>query len=231
CSEGLMRAAAAEAARRGAFVQTHLSESRAEVAAVKKAFPAARSYADVYGRAGLLGPRTLLAHGIWLSGAERRAVAKSGSVLVHCPTSNAFLASGIMDLPAARQAGCRTALGSDVAAGPSLDLFEVMRQAVFAQRFAAAHRLFKAPSPAAPLEAFRMATVGGARALELPEGAGTLTEGAPADLVLLDPASYDLFGPCADAHAALGRLVYRGSRAAVLRGTQAPGRGPQAVGF
>lgn len=215
CSEGLMRAAAAEAARRGAFVQTHLSESRAEVAAVKKAFPGARSYADVYDRAGLLGPRTLLAHGIWLSDAERRAVAGSGSVLVHCPTSNAFLASGIMDLPAARLAGCRTALGSDVAAGPSLDLFEVMRQAVFAQRFAAAHGLFKVPPRATPLKAFRMATVGGARALELPDGAGTLTKGAPADLVLLAPDAYDLFGPAADAEAALARLVYRGSRAAV----------------
>ena len=215
CTEALMRAAAAEAARRGAFVQTHLSESRAEVAAVRKAFPGARSYADVYERAGLLGPRTLLAHGIWLSDAERRTIEKSRSVLVHCPTSNAFLASGIMDLAAARLAGCRTALGSDVAAGPSLDLFEVMRQAVFAQRFAAAHRLFRIPSRATPLKAFRMATVGGAGALDLPDGAGTLSKGAPADLVLLDPAAYDLFGPAPDAETALARLVYRGSRAAV----------------
>ncbi|TBR22405.1 guanine deaminase [bacterium] len=223
CTEGLMRAAGAEAARRGAFVQTHLSENGAEVAAVRRAFPRAKSYADVYARAGLLGPRTLLAHGIWLSDAERRAVSGSGSTLVHCPTSNAFLESGVMDLPAARLAGCRLALGSDVAAGPSLDLFEAMRQSVFAQRLAKAHGLFKTPPQATPLKAFALATSGGARALDLPAGAGTLTAGAPADFVLLDPAAYDRFGPAADAETALARLVYRGSAAAV-RATFVAGR-------
>ncbi|MDE2292279.1 MAG: amidohydrolase family protein, partial [Elusimicrobia bacterium] len=188
-----------------------------------RAFPGARSYADVYERAGLLGPKTLLAHGVWLSDAERRAVERTGSVLVHCPTSNAFLASGIMDLPAARLAGCRLALGSDVAAGPSLDLFEVMRQAVFAQRFAQAHGLFRTPPRATPLKAFAMATLGGARALGLPEGAGTLTAGAPADLVILDPAAYDPFAPARGAEEALARLVYRASRAAV-RATFVAGR-------
>lgn len=223
CSEGLMRAAGAEAARRGAFVQTHLSENRAEVAAVRAAFPGAKSYADVYARAGLLGPRTLLAHGIWLSEAERRAVAGSGAALVHCPTSNAFLESGVMDLPAARLSGCRLALGSDVAGGPSLDLFEVMRQSVFAQRLAKAHGLFKTPPRATPLKAFELATTGGAKALGLPEGAGTLTAGAPADFVLLDPGAYDPFAPAPDAETALARLVYRASRAAV-RATFVAGR-------
>ncbi len=223
CSEGLMGAAAAEAARRGAFVQTHLSESGAEVAAVKAAFPGSRSYAEVYDRAGLLGERTLLAHGVWLSDSERRLIVKRGAALVHCPTSNAFLASGIMDLPAAHAAGARLALGSDVAAGPSLDLFEVMRQAVFAQRLAGAHGLFKRPSTAGPRTVFGLATLEGARALGLPAGAGTLTVGAPADLVLLDPAAYDPFRPAPDAEAALARLVYRGSRAAV-RATFVAGR-------
>lgn len=223
CTQGLMRAAGAEAARRGAFVQTHLSESRAEVAAVRAAFPGAKSYTDVYDRAGLLGPRTLLAHGIWLSDAERRAVKASGSALVHCPTSNAFLESGIMDVPAARLAGCRTALGSDVAGGPSLDLFEVMRQSVFAQRLAKAHALFKTPPKATPLKAFELATIGGAGALGLPAGAGTLSVGAPADFVLLDSSVYDPFGPAPDAETALARLVYRGSKAAV-RATFVAGR-------
>ncbi|MBI3300163.1 MAG: amidohydrolase family protein [Elusimicrobia bacterium] len=227
CSRELMRAAGAEAARRGAFVQTHLSESRAEIAAVRRDFPEARNYADVYGEAGLLGPRTLLAHGIWLSDAERRTVKASGSVLVHCPTSNAFLSSGVMDLPAARGADCRLALGSDVAAGPSLDLLEVMRQAVFAQRLAGAHKLFSGAADRAlsrgsaasevlgAAKAFALATVHGARALDLPVGAGTLTPGAPADLVLVDPAEYDPFAPAPDGTAALARLVFRGSRHAV----------------
>jgi cytosine/adenosine deaminase-related metal-dependent hydrolase len=65
--------------------------------------------------------------------------------------------------------------------------------------------------------------VGGAKALGLAEGAGTLTAGAPADFVLLDPAAYDPFAPAPDAETALARLVYRGSRAAV-RATFVAGR-------
>lgn len=223
CTMGLMRAAAAEAARRGAFIQTHLSESRDEVSAVRRTFPGTKSYADVYQLAGLLGPRTLLAHGIWLSDAERRLIERSDSVLVHCPTSNAFLASGVMDLASARSAGCRLALGSDVAAGPSLDLFEVMRQAVFAQRLAKAHRLFRSAPDTTPAQVFALATLGGARALGLPLGGGTLSPGAPADLVLVDPSQYDPFRPAPDGKTALARLVYRGSRQAV-RATIVAGR-------
>ena len=95
--------------------------------------------------------------------------------------------------------------------------------AVFAQRSAKAHGLFKAAPRATPLKAFELATLGGARARDLPAGAGTLSVGAPADFVLLDTAAYDPFAPAPDAETALARLVFRGSRAAV-RATFVAGR-------
>ncbi|MFA6030497.1 MAG: guanine deaminase [Elusimicrobiota bacterium] len=224
CSMELMREAGRLARRYGAWVQTHLSENRDEVAAVRRAFPSCRSYADVYARAGLLGPRTLLAHCVWLSDAELRKVASSGSTIVHCPTSNAFLGSGILDLARARRAGAGLALGSDVGAGPSLDLFEVMRQTVFGQRWAFAHRLFKGGGTVHAADAFRLATLDAAKALGLADSLGTLETGKAADFVVLDPAAWDP-GFCADesAGAVVSRLVYRASRSAV-RETWVAGR-------
>lgn len=216
CSEELMRRAGELARRYGAYVQTHLSENREETAEARRLFPEARDYTDVYARAGLLGRRSVLAHCVWLSGREVRALASSGSAVAHCPTSNAFLASGIMDLGALRRAGVPAALGSDVGAGPSLCLFEVMRQAVGAQRCAAAHRLFRRPSGLDPAGAFHMATLGGARALGLGGRIGSLERGKEADFVLVEPAAYDPgFAPARDPGTAASRLVHRGSRAAV----------------
>ena len=212
----LMRDAARLAREHGAFVQTHLAENRREVAEVRRAFPKAPSYTGVYHAAGLLGPRTVLAHSIWLSKAEVGLLKKTGSSVAHCPTSNAFLSSGIMDAGRLRRAGVPVGLGSDVAAGPTLDLFEVMRQAVYGQRLAAAHGLFDAPPAPTPAKAFRMATLGGAEALGWSGRIGTLERGKDADLVLVDPSSYDAgAGPARDAEAAVSRLVYRAGRAAV----------------
>lgn len=224
CSMALMRGAAELAARYGAYLQTHLSESPGEVAAVRAAFRGARSYAEVYDKAGLLGPRTVLAHSIWLAPAERALIAKRGAVVAHCPTSNAFLASGVMDAGALARAGVPLALGSDVAAGPSLCLFGVMRQALYGQRLAAAHRLFTGADRFRPEDAFGMATLGGARALGLGDRIGSLEAGKDADLAVLDPAAYDVgFPPARSAAEALSRLVYRAERAAV-REVYAAGR-------
>ncbi|MFA6091848.1 MAG: guanine deaminase [Elusimicrobiota bacterium] len=223
CSPELLREAGRLARRYGAFVQTHLSENRDEVAAVRREFPSARSYAEVYERAGLLGPRTILAHCIWLSQAERRLIARSGAAVAHCPTSNAFLGSGIMDLRRLREGGIGLSLGSDVGAGPSLDMFEVMRQAVFGQRLARAHGLMDGPAPDAR-EAFRLATLDGARSLGFADALGSLETGKQADMVLLDRRAFEpRFCEDDSAQALVSRLVYRAGRSAV-RETWVAGR-------
>ncbi|PCI36865.1 MAG: guanine deaminase [Elusimicrobia bacterium] len=216
CSEKLLRECATLAEKHGTYVQTHLSENRSEVREIKRLFPKAKNYTDVYRRAGMLGPKTILAHSIWLNENEHRLIASSGSVVAHCPTSNAFLGSGIMDLAHMRQAGIPVTLGSDVAAGPSLCLFEVMRQSIYLQRSAAAHNLFKTNPQPTPAKAFEMATLGGAKALGLGDKIGSLENGKDADFVVMDPSVYDTGGqPPVDAETAVSRLVYRASRHAV----------------
>jgi guanine deaminase len=79
------------------YLQTHWAENREEVRWVGELFPAARSYLDVYAQAGLLHRRSLLAHGIWFDAVDRRALQASGATVVHCPSSNLFLGSGLFD--------------------------------------------------------------------------------------------------------------------------------------
>lgn len=131
--EGDLAALAAFAAERRLFVTTHLSENEEEVEEVRRRFPGARDYVDVYARNGLLGPDTLLAHGIHVSDDELSRIAKAGAVLVHCPSSNRALRSGRMPLERLRKAGVRWVLGSDVGAGPSLCMLDVAAEAVDAQ--------------------------------------------------------------------------------------------------
>lgn len=219
CSPELLRGAALLAQRYGAYVQTHLAENRGEVLEARRMFPQIADYASVYARAGLLGPRTILAHSIWLSEREYRLLERHKPAVAYCPTSNAFLSSGIMNAARMRQGDVPVALGSDVAGGPTLDLFEVMRQAVYHQRLAQAHGLF-AETPALSCEnAFYMATLGGARALKLSEKIGSLEAGKEADFVLLDPAAYQPWprgrAPVLNAAEALALLVYRASQKAI----------------
>lgn len=217
CSPALMKAAAELSRRYGAYLQTHLSENRAEVEQVRHVFPTAAHYTGVYDRAGMLGPRTILAHCIWLKESEYKLLERSGSAVAHCPTSNAFLRSGVMDLGRMEKGNIPVALGSDVAAGPSLCLFSVMRQAIFSQRSALAHGVFTADRPLTAAGAFYLATLGGAKALGLEDEIGSLEPGKKADFVVLDPALYAAVPEARipSAQSAVSQMVYRAERRAV----------------
>jgi guanine deaminase len=224
CSWDLMRKTAQLADRYGAYLQTHLAENRKEIQAVRRAFPGFSSYTEVYAKAGILGPRTVLAHAIWLSEREYKILERFRPAIAHCPTSNAFLASGIMDIGRLRRAQVPMALGSDVAAGPSLCLFSAMRQAVFGQRLAQAHRIFKQVANFGPEQAFYLATLGGAKALGLGDEIGSLEKGKQADFAVLDSSLYDPGFTALDTPSSvLSRMVYRADRCAV-RATFVAGR-------
>ncbi|TBW37194.1 guanine deaminase [Siculibacillus lacustris] len=169
------------AAHPGCLMQTHLSESRREIETVRALFPWAKSYTDVYDRFGLLGPRSLFGHAIHLDLAERRRLAESGSVAVHCPTSNTFLGSGLFDL--ARFAGgehpIRVALATDVGGGTSWSMLATMGRAIEVARLAG--------GGLTATRAFYLATLAGARALARDGEIGALEPGRVADLVLVDP--------------------------------------------
>lgn len=218
CSEPLMHGAADLARRYNAFVQTHLSESRDELRRVRLRFPSASDYTDVYDRAGLLGPRTIVGHAIWLDDRERARLASTGTSVAHCPTSNLYLASGLMDLGAHREAGVNVGLGSDVAGGPEVSMWRVMRAAIEVRNTREAVYGY-APAFGA-VEAFYLATMGGAVALGLDRDTGTIEAGKEADLLVLDAATAAPPGALPDAMEArelLSLMVWRGDARATVR--------------
>jgi guanine deaminase len=184
CSEKLMRSAAELAAQYGAYIQTHLAENREEIEKVRNQFTWAQDYTEVYEKCGLLGPRTVLGHCIHLSDRERGALAAAGASVAHCPSANLFLRSGILPLEKMRAAGLRVGLGSDVAAGPELNLWQVMRAAVESQK---ARSFYEPDTPVpSPGAALHLATQGAAEALGKGGVIGSFEIGKEADLTVMD---------------------------------------------
>jgi guanine deaminase len=179
-----MRSAGELAQRFGDYIQTHLAETREEIEKVHNLHMAARDYTDVYERCGLLTPKTMLGHCIHLNTREIDAIAAAQSNVAHCPTSNLFLGSGLLKLDQLMNAGIAIGLGSDVAAGPELNMWQVMRSALAVQKMR--HMAEPNLSPIRPSEAFHLATSGGARALGKSATIGTLDIGKEADLLIVD---------------------------------------------
>jgi guanine deaminase len=226
CSAEMLRESAALAVRHGAYWQTHLSEDTGEIDEVRRLFPDATDYLDVYDRAGALGPRTILAHAIHLSEREVERLVASDARVAHCPASNLFLSSGLMPLGAYRAAGMTVGLGSDVAAGPEISLFTVMRAGAVTQRVLELAGRADRSAAIQGVEWLRLATLDGALALGLETEIGSLEVGKEADLVAIDPRlTTPLPGdepPLESADDVMSRLVFRPHpnmvRAAWVRG-------------
>jgi guanine deaminase len=220
CSERLMRGAAELAARFDAYLQTHLAENREEIEKVHHHFMGARDYTHVYEKCGLLTPKTVLGHCLHLNPREIAAIAAAQSSVAHCPTSNLFLGSGLIKLDQLMKAEIAIGLGSDVAAGPELNMWQVMRAAIDVQKARVAYE--PTLRPLRPSEAFYLATQGGAHALGKSEQIGTLEADKEADFIVVDlaallpyqkniAAARDL-----SAEDALGLCIYRGGPHAIL---------------
>ncbi|MDO1582237.1 guanine deaminase [Rhizobium oryzicola] len=164
-------------------IQTHLSENHEEIRFTCELYPEATDYTDIYARYGLLGKRTLLGHAIHLSDREADVLSETGSVAVHCPTSNLFLGSGLFPLKAItrRDKPVRVGVATDIGGGSSYSMFKTMDEAYKIQQLLG-ERLN-------PLDSFYLMTRGNAEALSLVDRIGTLEEGTDADLVVLDAAA------------------------------------------
>ena len=188
------------AAELGARVHVHACETAAELAAVRQRH--GRSPIEVLQDAGLLGPATVLAHGVHLDDDDLAMVAASGAAVAHCPASNQKLGSGFARIPELLAAGVPVALGTDGAASANdLDPWLAMRLAAYPL----AARCGPGTIDAATVLA--MATTGGAHALGDP-AIGTIEVGTRADLVVLDAASPSLapvYDPVSAAVYAAGR--------------------------
>jgi guanine deaminase len=170
----------------GTFVQTHIAESRDEVAWVKRLFPDRRDYLDVYAHHGLVGRRAVLAHGVHLAESELERCHATGTAIAHCPTSNLFLGSGLFPLRAARDPHRPVAVGlaTDIGAGTSFSLLATMGEAYKVARLQG--------QAIDAVESFFLANLGGARALALDDRIGTLAPGREADIVVIDPSATPL---------------------------------------
>ena len=184
CSEKMMRSAAELATRFDAYIQTHLAENREEIEKVHHLYMSARDYTHVYEKCGLLTAKTVLGHCIHLNAREIDAIAAAQSSVAHCPTSNLFLGSGLIKLDQLLKAGLAVGLGSDVAAGPELNMWQVIRAAIEVQKV----RAMSEPNlqRLRPSEAFYLATTGGARALGKAAIIGSFDIGKEADLLVVD---------------------------------------------
>lgn len=228
CTAELLRESAALAAATGAYWQTHVSEDRGEIAEVARLFPEAIDYVDVYDRAGGLGGRTVLAHAVHLSERELGRLIETGTRVAHCPVSNLFLASGMMPLGRYLDAGLSLGLGSDVAGGPDLSIFTVMRTGFYVQN---ARRVAGVEEGRilSPLDWLRLGSLGGAQALGLGDVVGSLEAGKEADVIAVDPAFTAPVPGIEDDEAAdiASRLIFRSHpdmvRAAWVRGRRLEG--------
>ena len=219
CSSELMRATGELARGTGAFIQTHLAENPAELVAVRESFPNSIDYTHVYEQHGLLGPRTIVGHAIYLSDREYGALKETGTKVAHCPTANLFLGSGVMDWSRMRSEGVPIGLGSDVGAGPELNPWQVMKGASYSHKLRVV--LTGTGSEPSLADLFRVATVGGAEILWPERKLGQIAPGFEADVVVWDVDRVDAFGaPLTerpDAEFVLSKLIYRGALARVIR--------------
>ncbi|MDB5569363.1 MAG: guanine deaminase [Hyphomicrobiales bacterium] len=182
----LEAAGALWAERPDCYMQTHISESPAEIAWVKELFPHSADYLDVYDRHGLCGPRAIYGHGVHLSEGELARMHAAGAAIAHCPTSNFFLGSGAFNIARALRADrpVRVGLGTDLGAGTSFSILATLNEAYKAAQLnqyalSAGH-------------AFYLATRGTARAMRIEDKVGSLAPGMEADIAVLDLKSTPL---------------------------------------
>lgn len=185
CSDAQMQAAGdILAAHPEVLLHTHLAENRHECAAVAERFLEATDYLQVYENFGLVGARSVFAHGIHLSDHACTRLAQAGAGIAVCPSSNLFLGSGFFDFGQADAHGLRLGLGTDIGAGTS---FSMMHTAGLAYQAALARE-----DRLDPFRALYMATAGSADLLHIGDRVGALSVGQEADFAVLDPQATPL---------------------------------------
>jgi guanine deaminase len=162
-------------------MQTHLSEQTDEIAWAKSLFPSARDYLDTYEQHGLLGKGGLYGHSIWLEDREKDRLREVDASLIHCPTSNTFIGSGLFDMGGLKAAGHRVGLATDTGGGSSFSMLRTMASAYEVGQLRG--------RPLHPAELWWLATAGSAHSLHADHLIGNIAPGMEADLVVIDLAS------------------------------------------
>ncbi|MDG1280975.1 MAG: guanine deaminase [Pseudorhodobacter sp.] len=163
------------------LMQTHLSEQPDEIDWVKTLYPSAADYLDSYEQHGLLGMGGLYGHAIHLEPREKDRLTEVGAAVVHCPTSNTFIGSGLFDMVGLMARGLRIGLATDTGGGSSFSMLRTM---------AAAYEVAQLRGESLhPSQLWWLATQGSAKSLHLHKKIGNIAKGMEADLVVVDLAS------------------------------------------
>ncbi|MGK5086408.1 5'-deoxyadenosine deaminase [Bdellovibrionota bacterium FG-2] len=179
CTEKLLTEVARLAQERKSVVHTHASENLKEIQFVKKLVNCEN--VEYLHQLGLTSPQLVLAHCVWLKPNEQEILKKTGTHVVHCPSSNMKLASGLAHVPEMLKLGINVALGADGApCNNNLNMFNEMRLA------ALIHKPGSGPKAMRAQDVLDMATLGGARALSWDKDIGSIELGKKADLIALD---------------------------------------------
>ena len=180
CSDEAMSQTISESRSWGAGTHIHCAETHTEVE--MSIDERGLRHVEWLSQLGALGPDTQLAHSVWLDDNELDLIADSGSIVVHCPVSNMYLASGVPRILDMVDMGIPVALASD---GPGSnnrqDMFEVLKATILLQKV---HNLN--PTALQPEDALTMACRGGARALGKETQIGQISAGYKADLIVVD---------------------------------------------
>jgi 5-methylthioadenosine/S-adenosylhomocysteine deaminase len=179
CTDELLREVGRQARERGVGIHTHASENRDEIALVRQRY--GKDNIEVLDDLGLLGAHCTIAHCIHLTAEERALLARTGTHVAHCPSSNLKLASGIADVPGLIAAGVSVAIGADGApCNNNLDGFQELRLAALLHKPRHGGRALPAP------EAVRLATLAGAQAIGQGDVVGSLEVGKRGDVIAVD---------------------------------------------
>lgn len=160
------------------LMQTHLSEQTDEIAWVRELFPNARDYLDTYEKYGLVNRGAVFGHAIWLEDREKDRLREADASLIHCPTSNTFIGSGMFDLAGLKSIGHRIGLATDTGGGSS---FSMLRTMASAYEIGQLRRTSLHPS-----QLWWLATVGSAKALYADHLIGNIAPGMEADLTVIN---------------------------------------------
>jgi len=180
CSRALLEAVGALSGKHGILVHTHASESRDELAIIKQITGGMNNLAYL-ASVRVASPRLCAAHCVWVDEAERRVLLDHGVKVMHCPSSNLKLGSGVAPVVEMRAEGITVSLGADGAAcNNRLDMFEEMRLAAVLQA------MRKAPGVLPARDVLWMATRAGADTMGLGGSIGSLEAGKCADLIVID---------------------------------------------
>jgi len=194
CTAEMLEKLGSLSAKYGLPMQSHLSESTGEIAWVKELHPECSTYAQVYNQFGLLHSGAYMAHCIHSDDEERRLLLSTGCGVVHCPSSNFNLMSGVMDCRRFLAEGVKVGLGTDVAGGHSPSMLDAIRQAIVASTVTALRhkdggseaKAGPAPAPLSYKEALYLATMGSAQVLNMDRVVGSLEVGKKLDVLVVD---------------------------------------------